>query len=56
MIEIYFLIGLFFGIRFLYKEVKPSLGIGTSILLAPIVLLIGAFIWPLMWVSELKKK
>lgn len=47
MIYIYFSIGILCGIWFLYKEVYPGLGVGTAILLAPLILLLFAFMWPL---------
>lgn len=53
--NLYLLIGVLYGIRFLYKEVCPGLGIGTAIFLSPFVLSISAFIWPLLVLSELPR-
>jgi hypothetical protein len=53
--EIYLIIGVLYGIIFLYKEVRPGLGMGTAILFAGFILPVSAFIWPLLLLSELPK-
>jgi len=59
MAYIYIVIGVLYGIRFLYKEIYldpgPNGGIGMAILFAPFMLLFHAFVWPYSLYQELNK-
>lgn len=57
MIEIYFLTGLIFGLRALYKDIHPSakeagegvgMGIWMTLLLSPVMLILSLFFWPVL--------
>ena len=51
--NIYLIIGVIYGVWFLYKEVMPDFGVVTAIFLSPIILAICAFLWSFVLLSKL---